>query len=71
MNLTNGICFLKLFESMAKRNRKQRRAIVKNTADSDISQNKDGAALFKKKNKKPSKKRMLLEEDNKDHKSDN
>ena len=56
---------------MAKRNRKQRRAIVKNTADSDISQNKDGAALFKKKNKKPSKKRMLLEEDNKDHKSDN
>ena len=56
---------------MAKRNRKQRRAIVKNTADSDISQNKDGASLFKKKNKKPSKKRMLLEEDNKDHKSDN
>jgi hypothetical protein len=56
---------------MAKRNRKQRRAIVKNTADSDISQNKDGAALFKKKNKKPSKKRILLEEDNKDHKSDN
>jgi len=56
---------------MAKRNRKQRRAIVKNTADSDISQNKDGAALFKKKNKKFSQKRMLLEEDNKDHKSDN
>ena len=71
LNLTNGICFLKLFASMAKRDKKKRRVIVKNTTDSDISHKKDGAVLDKKGIKKPFKKRRLLEEDNKDHKSDN
>jgi hypothetical protein len=71
LNLTNGICFLKLFASMAKRDKKKRRAIVKNTTDCDISLKKDGAVLDKKGIKKPFKKRRLLEEDNKDHKSDN
>jgi hypothetical protein len=56
---------------MAKRDKKKRRAIVKNTTDSDISLKKDGAVLDKKGIKKTFKKRRLLEEDNKDHKSDN